>query len=1115
MFLDARYTLSPSLFDDFVEWIKKQLRVQAPELVTTPVQYDELWGVYVDAPPLSLENEIRWATSRLSADRAVINRYLIGKKQIEKAIFQNRIEDAIVEQDVLFKQLGASMGGIQLRIALENLAGGIDRQKLYSSEIRGIYKGGLLGFIGFYASMRNEQQSNLSSYINSVTTRINQHPRFESCIKHYLLFHLTLERSSEETDLADILKIEQSHSIIDVYETYLTIVQTLVVSDESSNLISVINECLLKLEGIEDYRVAKLVELASGTIPDPNHWRDASSTNALLSGQIQPPLKRYHRSIRNGESIDPWLMIYAGFAYSQFGRKHKELAHPIEVPYLLGRLFAVCQNTPDAIGSLSKLLLNFRGIPALDGLAYLIRFHLGNSDIRVITPLGICLNSPDWGEEDNSFNQNSKGLSDLTCQAWSLFYRKSPAKQYVPDIANPHLALFEVMYRLNQRDFVEAAGLLKWYFSQPRPIQSFATVLWLKALIGNDDRPCVIEYMASEAIKGGIKRQLTPPDYALEGYSKYDYSSVDGLSGLVALHLLWEELPTTTNASNLRLSIRQTLKRLGASRPSKLSQLSLDIPNEQMVYFLSQVCKPVFIDQIRSIDNTLDLIQERQDICYILCSIDPDNEKTYQEEIADIEYRKTLEEGAWIVDRTRIHVDTDALNRWCFDNLSEDFTRYRSLIDLTTTAENSLANFLKDILSGKMEDTQMEFVQKTEADQLLLMMIIDISDQFLANPVFGLDFHLSKRIRHQSFVGLIRGPAEAHGLITTKSSSNGEYHSNKEFLKSFDRADQKTREAIDKAFRLFSRNFDDRLIEAKDYYFQIHSSKKYPKGLINLKFSNAHIRLMQELTKGDETLADFVDSIEGVFWGLLEPSLKEARRFITEDLTLSLRKCFDELRGQVSRRVDNDSPAYLIFSNSLSASYQEVIDKLEQACGWFTRLSDSQVFRAYKLEEMIHIAVNSALKPYQTMSPEIEIVITDNETTMDASNTVLIHDVIFVALGNIYKHSGLKNPRIKVAASVNTDDETFTISVENNLHFNVRRTSEPRLRDIKEQISLKDYGDRTRKENRSGLLKLAAVANQNSKGRVEADFIDDEHFRMTAVYQLIIKSTPQEEVSES
>lgn len=1106
-YLNARKSISRSSYREFLLWCKKQIN-QAPELRRQPVYYDELWGVFVDAPVVPLETELAWIAERLSIEYKSINYYLLNKSNIERAIFQNRAKKAIELQEEQFRKIGASLYGVQLRMALEHLAGGIDRQKKYSSEVRSIYKNGLLRFIGFYSSMRNETQSNITSYLATVKSRIAFQPNYSDSVKTYLRFHLTLDDGFTIEDLADILRVEQSHSLVDIYETFIRILQQLLHLSQDAQYLNLINNVLSKLDAIQDHRIRKLSWMINNSGTEHLYVAESKSGDALLSGNLVQSINDFRLDSRCG-FLSPWEIIYAGIACSLHESKYQPSLSPRNVPFLLGRVVRLSNQYPNAIETLIKLLLNFRGIPALDGVTSFLKLLNDQFQYQKVSVDRICLDSPHVGPEDFGFFKDRIPESKRVNIAWSIFHNigcYGKAETY----GSPIESLFEAASSFSQNDFDRVIGNLNDFETYVGYPNAISVSLRLRALIKNDDRKELIRFIAQQCVQGGTSRKLIPVKHALSNFTKNDFKQLTDLSSLIALHLLWKDTKTPEDASNLRINIRRSLRRFGIDYPSQMASVSQDLDKQQVVYFLRYVCVLEFIDQIKAIDSTINLLEERQNICRLLTQLDPGNESYYADEIAEIEYKKLLEEGEWIVDRTRIHVDSDALKRWCKDNLSEDFYRYRSLINLSATAEDDVSDYLKDLFSGQIVEEFLDFPLKTEADQLLLTMVMEISEQFLKHPSFGLDFHLSKRIRHQSFIGLIRGPAEAALIITTKGSEDSEYHSNQDFLKVFDKVDAKKREHIDKAFKKFSRNFDDILTEAKDSYFQIYSQKTNPKGIIKLNLANYHIRVIQELTKGYDSFSDFVDTVESVLWGTLEPSLENARKYISEDLNHSLRRCFDELSGQVKSKVDRDSDAFRYFTNQLSQGYQGVSQMLENACGWFTRLSPSHRAHELKLNDMIQIAVTSSLKACQNLVPNISYEIEDNGTLMDAANTVSITDVIFVAFGNIRNYSGLDCPDINVIASVDEKFETLSISIENNLKFGIRKDSEPRLKQVLKQIDDRSYGNMTRKENRSGLIKLAAGAHQHTKGSVNAYFIDDSHFRMDVVYQLISRSDAPE-----
>ncbi|MIO30036.1 hypothetical protein CGA96_24350, partial [Salmonella enterica subsp. enterica] len=212
----------------------------------------------------------------------------------------------------------------------------------------------------------------------------------------------------------------------------------------------------------------------------------------------------------------------------------------------------------------------------------------------------------------------------------------------------------------------------------------------------------------------------------------------------------------------------------------------------ELVYFLKEVCKPFFMDSLRRVlKGNTEVLSERQEICASLRFIDVRNSSIYADEVMAITNQQAMEEGRWIVDTSRIYVDLDGLNRWANDELSEDYARFRDLLDVNLDIEKHFDALLNDIINDN-SFSKNNILSQDESDVVLLDIFSRLSDEFLNNPVFGLDFYLSKRIRHQSFIGLIRGPLEFSHIITMQE--NDVYQNNTYWISKFSFNDYKSQQ---------------------------------------------------------------------------------------------------------------------------------------------------------------------------------------------------------------------------------------------------------------------------------------------------------------------------------
>ena len=1106
--LECRAAVDSSKYHSYIRWFESQVHTQAPKLTLEKIEYDELRGVIATAPIVSLEDEVHWISGRIRSQEDEINQYLKEKEKLESYIHRGDLKDAIDLLNTMFSRHGMSFFGIQLKIALLNSLEGLEKQKKYSSEVRKVHKNGLLSFITYYASMRNEGGISIEKFNENLNLRLKKHRYYKKDTSTYLKYHISNILPESEAELAGILRTEQSHSLIDLYETFVRVASKV----EECGSEKVKNKLLKSIENIKSIRDFRLFKIRDLIAKNDNsggfELRPAEISDKLFLGNNFGSLKEYSRLVRTGESIDPWMIVYAGLCLSSPTKVKFNTATNIrDIPFLLGSVF--CQDDSSSLEyeKLKRFLLNYRFVVAVDGVLKFLEIIFNINTDPEIPLWRVGVHSKYFGVEDCvtgssllAFKKsNNIQTNNFTYNAWSEAFENTSSKGI--ELALP----LKILGLIRTSSYDETLVLINGYKSNPkyRAVKSILLLEEILCHISNEDSENTVRLIVSEVCRNQVNELLLPVLGILSD-DWIDYRIInDPFFSSIAIYLAWKAESDATVESKLRFYIRQTYRIGPYSLPSELAS-DENIPKDIREYYLKNICEVSFIDQIKSMKSTNDVLSERQNICSALCSIDAANADKYQDEISEIEYKKQLEEGEWIVDKTRIHVNVDALMRWCNDNLFEEFNRYRELLNVESAAGMEADEILSEIISNNSVDQLFEI--DTEADQILVGMISAIVNEFLNNSSFGLDFHLSKRIRHQSFVGLVRGPVENKNLITTKVSEHGEYCSNDYYLKNLGKLDAKSKTALDKAFKRFSKNFDDALIYAKDHKFQVCSNKN-SKGLITHQLSHQHLRLIQALAKESMGLNSFVSNLTSIIWASIEPSLSEARKYIDCDLKPKLIKYFEQLNGDVAGQIDRQGEDFLKLSYEIQQSSEEVQHALDRATSWFSRMSSSiDTKKLLTLNAMVKIAVNSSLKCYQSMDPVIDIDVTDSDTMMAASNVVVMHDTIFVALGNVYKHSGLQKPRVKIVSEISESDGLLTIIVTSEVAPCKVKESKERLVDVRSKIENRDFGDQAKGEQRSGFLKIAAVTSQSENGNISFGFNSENIFELKVQYDLKMKS---------
>ncbi|WP_333877001.1 hypothetical protein [Methylobacter sp.] len=1082
------------------------------------VGYEELAGIYTEAPVTTLERELLWITSRIKAEANRINTFRTGVEEVERLVFTGKIRDAIEGLKIIQDNFGISLWSVQLRIALEHQDGGLEQQKRYTAEVRRAYKRGLLDFIAYHTSVRNEDRTTLAKFCDDIKVRIDKHQYFEPFVKTYTRFRLAGEWPASESGLADILRVEQSHSSIDIYETFIAVAQEIARRKDSHKSHRVLVQCLRNLAPITDFRIAKVaLVLGAHDVSRTLDHRSYEISDILFLGNAKLAAQTARLYLRAPHNIDIWQFIYAGLAFGHANhRREKELRRPNDVSRILGKILSRCDDLNDSFIQLGKLAINLRGLAAAAGLLDLLQLLRRSYPDDPWQPWFISMNSPTIGVEDLV---PAPTISDLSVQTvkshtlspteavWRLFQGEGSVSVNVSQAALILFISASLLRNGQCQQVVDMIGAQNGTF-ESEPLRSIAASMLLHAYFCLGYRQNVITLIADEGARSEANRRLLPILPSLENYVWHDYKTVSTpLAAPIALHLLWSLNEDKEIASSLRYATGSFFRIAGVARPSKLIELAEAYPRHQLVYFLREVCLPHILDSCRILKGSREVMEERQAICLALRELDSANANDYQDEVLSIANQLALDEGQWIVDRTRVYVDTDALSRWAAKELSEDYARYRDLLGVNIGSVQNFDDVLKELTTAASSQ-RSTFIPENEADAVLFGMLHRIREEFLYNPSLGLDFYLSNRVRHHSFIGLIRRPLETACLITTRESESSDYHRNEFWLKKFDWSSSEAKEALNEAFAKFAANFDETLTVAKDSFY-VHSLER-PGGLLYLELATQLVSIVRAIDQIDTTLPDFITTAIAVLWAAIDPSLAKVRYFISENLKHEITDGFNELRATVRRHAEQD-PAFLEFDIAIGNCSKEVQYKLDEAAKWFSHADLETQKRHFKLDQIVNIAIDSALKCQRAFDPDIKRHV-EGDIEMQASNLVFVHDVLFVALDNVRAHSECKKPKVNINIQANVENETLTIEVRSDAKVQNRAQHDEELRRIRQLIESGNFGRHTRREGGSGILKLAAVVlRQSAKGRIDFGFTETGQFELRVTYSMIVLTPDQQE----
>tara|TARA_R110001606_G_scaffold387428_1_gene552094 strand:- start:310 stop:3318 length:3009 start_codon:yes stop_codon:yes gene_type:complete len=997
------------------------------------------------------------------------------------------------------------------------MAKGLEAQKQYTTEIRNMWAGGILSYISLFTSVRNEERTSIGKYIDDMESKFNGQNVDKELVAH-LRYHLLTELPTDEEGASNLFVMEQLGTVYDLYETLIaTLLKSLDSIGLQLDVVRVIRT-LKELSLIEDARLAKLAFNLTGIY-------DASKLNTRscdLSDKViindKSALLKIIRTSGNSQSpvTDIWDYIYLGFWLSLQNKHYRIKGNkPHKLPHLLGRAMSE-HNMLNEINSLIKLSVNYYGLNIFTGIKEFLSLLLRGASIHPSqwSPHLIGLHSDYLGIEDVPLDASIREYSFLgksdTTSLWM-----SDSIETKSEIDEFTLLVVKNMLLLTKLDIDKSLQSLPKEMNTgiPFPYRLIFTQMKLFALSKERKRPEIINLVNETVPTSSDILDIVTFEEELADFNFEDFNSKENiLSAPIALFVTWLKTEDNKLLSYLRIATKQAIKKFGVNKPSEI-KLNKELLNiEQLIFFLDHICVPQVIDNLRALRGTKVVLNERQDICRQLVYLDPIKSGKYKLEIESIDDDLQMEEGKRVVDRTRIYVDMDAHTRWMLKELKEDYERYKDLLDINISGEQNFKEIFEDFLNEEGA-TKTTFIPDNEADAVLLSIIARASNDFLTNPKYGLDYYLSKRIRHQSFIGLIRSHLEFSHLVTTRVSEGDDFEYNSFWVDKFSTLNQYEKNQLNELMASFAKHFDDELINVRDNIFQLNT-EDCPSGLIKIDF-NIHIMslLKHFIIETNSTFEEFVYYSNIFMWAFLQPSLEKTKQYIQNTLKHQIMHSADKLKA-TARKLAGQDPAFENFELELTDKTAAVQRSLEDVMSWFTPLTGVSAERVVlSVDKTLNLSTKAALDMLKPFDPKLTTAISnDGDVKLQQQGLTFVNDTIFILLDNIKSHSGLKNPEIRIKIIVNDENNTLTITCSNNTKQSERARLKNEIDKIKNLIDKDILGDRAKLEGRSGFIKLAASIDKKDKGKLNFDLAVTGEFCLSITNDLGIRQEPIEDV---
>ncbi|MDQ9950693.1 hypothetical protein RFW85_15460, partial [Acinetobacter sp. 12966] len=688
---------------------------------------------------LSLHEEIEWVTSLIKNNKDIINAFVKLNSDLENYIFNNNYSHIVEGLEEFDLKYGASFTTIQFRIAVEQYFNGLQAQKKYSNYIRTKHKQGLLSFIMYFTSVRNEDKTIFSKYVDDIKERLNNHVYYKKSpwTQNYLLYRLANIWPEDILDIADIFMVEQTNSIVDVYETLINFFQKCIYENKTT-FFNLIDNCLFYFDGIEDCRLEKILSNLKSKKNKTNSFFEIKFRETVLADKIFNErkldyLEQKNKLLSSKYYNDVWSLIYLSF----IGNENEEDFIDILIKNLYIFLSSN-RNRGKTHNDLIKIATNFNLIKSIKDLKNFLDQVYGERPSNKYEIRKISLNSPFLGVEEGC----STNAESLSYRVWNNKTSLDDKKTAV-DISN----LIESINQSKKLNYLESIQILNSIKSDSSIINNFKEQVLINNYFLNNNIDDILKLILEKSIITEYKERSSYLKILLNEFTEQHYIEIENpLKKVNLLHFASILLNNDDLSTYTRRCIKQVCNIYNVNLPSEITNISEK--DEELINFLSNVCIPsnLELSRIRILCSTERVNQERITILENLTLVDKKYSEIYQQEIMKIRYRMLLDEGQRLVAASRIHVDTESFKKWAIDEISEDFERYLDLLKIEGHVENTdYSEILQNMIDSGRSETSFKPI--SDADALLMTIVRKLQNAFLFNSTFGLDFFLSKRIR--------------------------------------------------------------------------------------------------------------------------------------------------------------------------------------------------------------------------------------------------------------------------------------------------------------------------------------------------------------------------------
>lgn len=1042
----------------------------------------------------------------LVLESSEINNYIILRKEYEKNLFWNNYEQCKRILKEIERTVGFSVWGCSQCLLVEELESGLEANKKllgkYTEEIgKNLLINTLLDFYS-YSAEKNTGYLNYKDKINKYLDSLD-----ESVVAPYLRFKLDYNAICNMDIVPIVLQIDSQISIIDLYNSFIEILQC----NSYCNFFDGMKNTINISKYISDYRLTNLLVIYGKYDNFDNYLEANRNVYEIIEKYTMGDYDTVVKMSSDYIYLNPEDFQMRHFLAKALINSNKVLESTVLAIEDIYNIYSLNSKVNESFFNLYNMLKLYHGT----SWKYKIRGFICRKQALAedcldvfVSHISDCVITPNYVSYISDKESFLKGFYMYCPNTTELFFYLSGMKKELNESLaldfirkNVYMSACEIKNGENEsaivhlksalsvvkeKDFYNMERVGRKLFVAYKNLKRWTELIDLTVSFYMKNQNLCKRFQLDECIDNikkcrdeEVRRNIRTPIF-MYIYDKNDY-----------------KLQRIAYANYIDKNKIKSVEDICSAHQKK----------DDLVFFLFKICcLNVLKRDIRLAKNTDEVEKLRIKILRNLMVIDEPNKKIYYDEINKIMLKRSIRDRMKQFNQSRIYVDTEKIGDEYFEIFKENYDKYmllKSFDDKLATLDISSEKYLDD-LKRIMENINWRLQKDVNYSQEIVVLkdlVSRIINQFLFNEKYGLNTFLSSRIRHFYCQNKLLTVFYDHHLTSKSLENTSSNYSVNEYwdekITDKDQIYKKFKEVLSD----FTFKIDKKVNQIKKEWLRIRIHEN-EEGLFDYRdFVNNCVLV---ITSSDEIIQDyevFYQSIIDLFWAFTENKLVIVREKIQSDLKSYFWECISELEKNLGF-FENTSlnHVFIEMKSNINICKTKIDNVIQEFTDVFYKRDIS--YCDYTMNDM----VVTCLEISQRLSSEFKLVNVIQEIecdfTFSGESFPYFVDILNMMINNAVEHSGFKRSsdiNIKISIKDNNSDcdryvdiveesinrtkfeDYVIIKVKNNLNRNI--DEEKLLKKIQEIFVnaknpeiLRKY---TQSEGGSGLYKIYKTLQYN------------------------------------